>query len=91
VILALARLGGLRTPSETLSLEWRHIDWDKARIIVPSPKTERYSGKASREIPLFGELRPFLEEAYELAEPGQVHVVGGRAGDKTSSAAGRAA
>jgi len=77
VILALARLGGLRCPSEVLSLQWSHIDWDKGRITVVSPKTERYSGKASREIPLFGELRPFLEEAYELAEPGQVYVVGG--------------
>src|SRR5581483_5598586 len=27
--------------------------------------------------PLFTELRPFLEEAFELAEPGQSHVVGG--------------
>jgi integrase len=81
-ILALARLGGLRTPSETLSLEWRHIDWDKGRITVVSPKTERYSGKASRTIPLFPELRKCLEEGFELAEPGQTYVVGGTAGDK---------
>ncbi|MFN7318140.1 MAG: tyrosine-type recombinase/integrase, partial [bacterium] len=28
VIVALSRYGGLRTPSETLSLKWSHIDWE---------------------------------------------------------------
>src|SRR5215831_16578342 len=77
IIIALCRYGGLRCPSEVLSLEWRHVDWERGRITVPSPKTDRYDGKASRTIPLFAELRPFLEEAFELAEPGQTHVVGG--------------
>lgn len=76
-IIALARYGGLRCPSEVLSLEWRHIDWGRGRITVPSPKTDRYDGKASRTIPLFPELRPFLEAAFERAEPGRTHVVGG--------------
>ena len=31
-IIALSRYGGLRCPSEVLSLEWRHIDWDRKRI-----------------------------------------------------------
>ena len=76
-IIALSRFGGLRCPSEVLSLEWRHIDFVAGRIHVPSPKTSSYCGKATREIPLFEELRPFLEEAFELAVPGQTHVVGG--------------
>ena len=76
-IIALCRFGGLRCPSEVLSLEWRHVDWERNRITVPSPKTDRYDGKGSRTIPLFAELRPYLEEAFELAEPGQTHVVGG--------------
>ncbi len=76
-IIALSRFGGLRCPSEVLSLEWRHIDFVAGRIHVPSPKTSGYSGKATREIPLFEGLRPFLEEAFELAAPGQTHVVGG--------------
>ena len=37
---------------------------------MPCPKTEHHKGKASREIPLFPELRPYLEEAFELAEAG---------------------
>jgi integrase len=28
VILGLSRYGGLRTPSETLSLRWDDIDWE---------------------------------------------------------------
>ena len=76
-IIALARFGGLRCPSEVLSLEWRHVDWERGRMTVPSPKTDRYDGKGSRTIPLFADLRPYLEEAFELAEPGQTHVVGG--------------
>lgn len=76
-IIALARFGGLRCPSEVLSLEWRHVDWDRGRLTVPSPKTDRYDGKASRTIPLFPELRAHLTEAFELAESGQTHVIGG--------------
>ncbi len=76
-IIALARFGGLRCPSEVLSLEWRHVDWEHGRLTVPSPKTDRYDGKGSRTIPLFADLRPFLEEAFELAAPGQTHVIGG--------------
>ena len=41
------------------------------------PKPDRYDGKASRTIPLFPELNPFLEDAFERAEPGRTHVVGG--------------
>ncbi len=87
-IIALSRLGGLRCPSEVLSLEWRHVDWKRGRITVPSPKTSRYDGKASREIPLFKELRPYLKEAFELAEPGQTHVVGGGHLQKANSPTG---
>ncbi|MFM7150805.1 MAG: tyrosine-type recombinase/integrase [Gemmataceae bacterium] len=76
-IIALTRYGGLRCPSEVLSLQWCHIDWKKSRITVISPKTDRYEGKASRIVPLFAELRPFLLDAFELAVPGQTHVVGG--------------
>lgn len=77
IIIALCRYGGLRCPSEVLSLEWRHVDWERNRITVPSPKTDRYDGKGCRTIPFFAELRPFLEEAFELAGPGQSYVVGG--------------
>ena len=73
-IIALARYGGLRCPSEVLSLRWQDIDWDKQRINVPSPKTAHH-GKESRMIPLFPELQVALEEAWEFAPEGANYVV----------------
>ncbi len=74
-IVALARYGGLRTPSETLSVRWQDIDGEAGRIVVTSPKTEHHAGKASRTIPLFAELRPILNEAFDLAEDGAEYVI----------------
>lgn len=68
---------GLRCPSEVLFLEWRHVDWETGKLTVPSPKTDRYDGKACRTIPLFVDLRPYLVDARELVAEGQTHVVGG--------------
>ena len=78
MILVLARYGGLRTPSETLSLRWQDIDWAANRIVVQSPKTEHHAGKAYRAIPLFPELRPYLERAFESAPDGAEFVVDAR-------------
>lgn len=74
-IVALSRFGGLRCPSEVLSLRWQDVDWDASRIVVQSPKTEHHAGKASRVIPLFPELRPILAEALYLAPDGAEFVV----------------
>src|SRR5262249_35276739 len=69
LIIALARYGGLRTPSETLELRWSHIDWEAGRITVPSPKTCRHD-KPYRVMPLFPELRPYLEAVRDEVNPG---------------------
>ncbi len=74
-IVALARFGGLRCPSEVLSLRWQDIDWEQNKVTVQSPKTEHHPGKATRVIPLFPELRPYLQEAFEQAPDGAVHGV----------------
>ncbi|MCA9295077.1 MAG: site-specific integrase, partial [Phycisphaerales bacterium] len=75
LIFALARFGGLRCPSEVLSLTWGDINWDKGRIRVPSPKTERHEGGESRLIPMFPELRPYLMQAFDEAEDGSAYVI----------------
>jgi integrase len=74
-IVAFARYGGLRTPSETLSVRWADIDWRKGRIVITSPKTEHHAGGASRTIPLFPELRAILTEARKHAPKDAVYVV----------------
>jgi len=81
LIVALARFGGLRTPSETMALRWSDINWEKNRVRVPSPKTEHHSGGGSRIIPLFPDLRPYLEEAWDEAEPGTEYVITRYRGD----------
>ncbi len=87
-IVALSRYGGLRCPSEVLSLRWQDIDWEANRIVVTSPKTEHHAGKASRTIPLFAELRPYLVEAFELAPEGAVYVVDSNYREAANTASG---
>jgi len=66
VILGLSRYGGLRTPSETLSLRWEDIDWEMSRMSIPEPKVEHHEGRGIRSCPIFPELRPILDEAFEI-------------------------
>ena len=76
LIFAFSRFGGLRCPSETLGLRWIDIDWEHSRIHVRSPKTAHFAGHESRDIPLFPELLPLLQEAFDEAEPGSVYIIG---------------
>ena len=74
-IVCLVRYGGLRCPSEVLSLQWGHVNWERSRLTVPSPKTAHHEGKSSRVIPLFPELQLALAEALEQAQPGEQFIV----------------
>src|SRR5262249_9499591 len=67
LIIALSRFGGLRCPSEVLSLEWSWIDWERDRFRVFAPKLEHLPGGGWRTVPLFPELRPYFEDAWDLA------------------------
>lgn len=75
LIFALSRFGGLRCTSEHLTLPWSNIDWHNNRMLVLSPKTEHHIGGESRLVPIFPELRPFLEDAFEQAEDGSEFVI----------------
>jgi integrase len=67
LIFALSRYGGLRCPSEHLKLCWGDIDLAGGRMTVHSPKTEHHRGKEKRVVPIFPELREYLEDVQELA------------------------
>ncbi len=67
-VLSNSTYGGLRCPSELVDLCWSEVNWDRNRFLVHSPKTER-SGKSTRMVPLFPELRPYLLDARETAPP----------------------
>ncbi len=74
-VIALARFGGLRTPSETLALRWDDIDWDRGTIRVTCPKLAHKESFASRLLPMFPELRGPLLHLFEQAEDGTEFVI----------------
>jgi integrase len=73
-IVALARYGGLRCPSEVMALQWTDVDFAGNRITVPQPKMAS-RGHKQRVIPIFPELRPHLEALYAAREPGKLWVI----------------
>lgn len=77
LLFALARYGGLRVPSEPLQLRWGDVDWERGRMLVHSPKTVHHEGGATRLVPVFPELRPYLAAAFDAAEPGSQWVISG--------------
>ena len=78
LIVALARFAGIRIPSELLLLTWDDILWDQGKFHVHSPKTEHHKGKSERWAPIFPELLPHLEAAYDTAPEGAVYLVSRR-------------
>lgn len=75
VLLALYRIGGLRK-EEALRVTWADVDFPRGRLLVHSPKTERYKGRESRVIPLFPALRKELEALWEeVPEGGSPYVI----------------
>ncbi len=75
LLVVLARYGGLRINTEPPELRWSEIDWEKGTLRVRSPKTEHIEGHECRAIPLFPELRPYLEDVLHLADPGAEFVI----------------
>jgi integrase len=68
-IFALARIGGLRCPSELTRLRWSDIKWTRDRFVVQQPKTERYARHKERIVPLFPGLRVELERHFAAVQP----------------------
>ena len=75
LIIALARYGGLRCPSELVGLELADADWERCRLRVRSPKTEHHEGKGERIIPIFPELKPHLETVWHEAPEGEKYFI----------------
>ena len=75
LIVALCRYGGIRCPSELLPLRWSDIDLAAGRVLIHSSKTEHHEGGATRIMPIFIELRPYLEEAQKNAKGDNQYVI----------------
>lgn len=69
VLFGLARLAGLRTPSETHGLKWSMIDWQESKMTVPSVKTEHHPGHAQRTTPITLKLMKILVAHYHATTP----------------------
>jgi integrase len=74
-VVALSRYGGIRVPSELLTLTWADVDRERSRFRVHAPKTEHHKDGGDRWVPIFPELRPHLEVAFELAPEGAVYLI----------------
>lgn len=75
LIFGLARWGGLRCPSEVVKLRWQDVDFEKLRFTVHSPKTEHHIGQEKRVVPMFPELKPLFQDAFDNAPEGAVYCV----------------
>jgi len=67
LLVVLARYGGLRIPSELQRLTWGDIDWHGGKLTVRVPKKEHIDGHETRIVPIFPEIRPYLQQAYSDA------------------------
>ena len=73
LLLAMSRYLGVRVPSEPFSMTWDCVDWERNRIRVPSPKTAVH-GKDFRMVPMLPEVKRHLEETFNQAPEGAIHV-----------------
>jgi len=75
LIFGLARWGGLRCPSEVLSLKWQDIDFEHSRFTVHASKTKHHADAGIRTVPMFPELKPLFQDAFDNAKDGDVYCI----------------
>jgi integrase len=75
LIFGLARWGGLRCPSEVLRLKWQDVDFEHSRFIVHASKTAHHADSGIRTVPIFPELRPLFQDAFDNAQDGDVFCI----------------
>lgn len=75
LIFGLARWGGLRCPSEIIRLKWQDIDFEHNQFRVHALKTEHHADSGIRTVPMFPELKPLFQDAFDEAPEGAVYCV----------------
>lgn len=75
LLIALARWGGLRIPSEALALTWRDVDFERCGFTVRSSKTEHHDSGGVRPVPMFPELVRHFQAVFDAAPEGSEYVI----------------
>jgi integrase len=75
LLIALARWGGLRIPSEALALTWGDVDFAHQRFTVRASKTEHHADGGIRLVPMFPELVAHFQAVFDAAPEGSTHVI----------------
>ncbi len=75
LLFGLARYAGLRISSESHSLVWSDVDFERHRLHVRSVKTERHRGHERRMVPAGPKLMKLLQDAYTESPDGADRVV----------------
>lgn len=75
LIFGLTRWGGLRCPSEVLALKWQDIDFEHNRFTVHASKTKHHADAGIRTVPMFPELKPLFQDAFDNAKEGAIYCV----------------
>ena len=87
VIAGLCRFGGLRCPSEVLTLEWVDVDWERGRFRAFA-QDGASSGQGEPDGSIVPGASTILTEAFEAAADGAVYVVGNDAYRQTADTPG---
>ena len=75
LLIVLGRYGGLRIPSELERLTWPNVDWQGGTFTLHVPKLEHLDGRETRIVPIFPEIRPYLQQAFDEAPAGSIYVL----------------
>jgi site-specific recombinase XerD len=71
---AMSRFAGLRQPSEMNAMELQWVQLEERRMLVFSPKNQRFEHKRWREVPIQPALAPYVAEEIERAREGQTYL-----------------
>lgn len=75
LLFGLARYAGLRIPSESHPLTWADVDFERGRLTVRSPKTERHAGHEQRIVPITPRLMALLQERFDDCPEGEERLI----------------
>ena len=75
LLFGLARYAGLRIPSESHLLTWADVDFERGRLTVRSPKTERHEGHEQRVIPITPRMMELLQQRFDECDEGEKRLI----------------